>query len=73
MKIKRCATAVTERLRLGYTTGSYHGFKAHVDVEDVRALVDDYNAAGLNGKPKKSTADPEDTEVNQAFISYATI
>jgi hypothetical protein len=67
----KSATAITERLRIGYTTGDFHGFSAHLDAEDIRALDDSYNAAGLNGKGSKSVvADPEDTEINQAFINY---
>lgn len=68
----RSATAVTERLSLGYGTKSYNGFKAFVEATDIRALVDDYNAAGLNGKGTKSVvADPEDTEINRASITYS--
>lgn len=61
------------RSRLGYTTGSFEGFSATVEFEDARtvASVDDYNAAGLNGKPEYSViADPETTEVDQMFLQY---
>jgi hypothetical protein len=65
------ATAITERLRLGYTTAPFYYVLGHIDIEDVRALSDSYNAAGLNGKPNKSVvADPEDTEVNQAYLQF---
>ncbi len=64
--------AYTERLRLGYTTKTYRGFTFHVDVEDIRSFDDDrYNAAGLNSNGGKAVvADPEDTEINQAFVKY---
>ena len=63
--------AVTLRTRAGYTTGTLAGFQAAIQFEDNRALVDEYNAAGLNNEPTRSIiADPEDTELNQAWISY---
>ena len=65
------SNALTLRTRAGYTTGSLSGFKAAVQFEDNRALVDDYNAAGLNNEPTRAViADPEDTELNQAWILY---
>ena len=66
------ANAQTLRTRLGYTTGVYAGFRAAVQLEDNRALdYDEYNAAGLNGQPGLAViADPEDTELNQAWLSY---
>ena len=64
--------AYTERLRLGYGTKSFHGLKLFVEFEDTRSADDDlYNAAGLNGEPDKTViADPENTEMNQAFAHY---
>jgi hypothetical protein len=66
------ARALTERLRLGYGTKPFHGFSVYADLEDIRTTDDDrFNAAGLNRNPGKAVvADPEDTELNQAFLSY---
>ncbi len=74
------AKASTLRTQLGYTTGDFKGFGALVQFEDVRNLGgDSYNSTintvtliGLPaGRPKYPTvADPDSTEVNQAFISY---
>ena len=66
------AHALTERLRLGYGTKPYEGVSFYVEVEDIRAADDDrYNAAGLNDNPDKTViADPEDTELNQAYVQY---
>ena len=63
---KQTSQAYTERTRLGFTTGEYNNFYAHIDVEDIRAADDSlYNAAGTNGQPDKTViADPEDTELN---------
>ena len=65
--------AITERLRLGYGSGVYKGFSFYLDFEDIRTADDDrYNAAGLNANPDKAiVADPEDTELNQAYLKYA--
>ncbi|MEM7576300.1 MAG: alginate export family protein [Planctomycetota bacterium] len=65
--------ANTVRTRLGYETQEWQGFKAYVELEDIRAMDDDrYNAAGLNGQPSRSViADPEDTELNQLWASYS--
>ena len=66
------ANAETLRTRIGYVTGVYAGFQAAVQLEDNRAAdYDEYNAAGLNGQPQLSViADIEDTELNQAWLSY---
>lgn len=64
------ATALTLRSRLGYTTDDYMGFKAALEFEDVRALIDEYS-------PEDTTFDlvndPEDTEVNQAYLAYTGV
>ena len=64
--------AYTLRTRLGFTTGEYNGFLAHIEVLDVRAADESlYNAAGLNGEPDKTViADPEDTRLNQFYAHY---
>ena len=67
------ADALTLRSKLGYTTGTINGFSATLEVEDSRVVagVEDFNAAGLNNNGTYSVvADPEVTEVDQAFIQY---
>ncbi|MEO6697347.1 MAG: alginate export family protein [Gammaproteobacteria bacterium] len=67
----KTAQALTLRTQLGYTTGDYKGFGALLQFEDVRSLGgDEYNDT-INGLTQYPTiADPESTEVNQAFLSY---
>jgi len=66
------ADALTLRARLGYTTAAYQGFQAMVEAEHVTALVDDY-ADGVTANPGYPVvADPEVTEVNQAWLAYTT-
>ena len=67
------ASALTLRTRLNYTTASYNNFKAVIEFEDSRKVlgVDDYNdTAGNNAGVYSVIADPETTEVDQAFVQY---
>jgi len=66
------AQAFTGRLRLGFGTGEFRGFKAYVDVEAIRAFSDEDYDSTSNGKTQYPIiADPEDEEWNQAWLSYA--
>ncbi len=69
------ADALTVRTRLGYMTGDYKTLSAFVEMENTSALIEDYNSGpGGNGKSTYSmVADPEITEVNQAFLQYGGI
>ena len=66
------AVASTLRLRLGYRTGAYHGVFTLVDFEALEIIGgEQYNstANGLTDFPV--VADPEDEEINQAYIGYS--
>jgi Alginate export len=67
------ADGVTLRTRLGYQSGKYHEVDAYVELENNSALVEDYNSGpGGNGKSQYSViADPELTEVDQAWLAYS--
>lgn len=69
------ADGITVRTRLGYNTGKFKGFDAFVEMENNSALLEDYNSGpGGNGKTKYSViADPDGTEVNQAYLGYSGI
>ncbi len=68
------SNAFTIRNRLGFTTGSFSNFKAQIEFEDVTIIgnEDNFNQAGLNpgGAGRTVIADPEATEINQAWIAY---
>jgi hypothetical protein len=68
------ADALTLRSRLSYTTAGYEGFSAMVEFEDVRIIggVDDYSVppSGFKTGEYSVVADPETTELDQAFIQY---
>lgn len=67
------SNAGTLRTRFGFTTAPVQGFQAMVEAEHIKALdADSYNAAGANGQPTRPViADPETTELNQAWLSYS--
>ena len=66
------AYANTLRTAFGYSTGLFHGFGAHFQIEDVRVADDEaYSDGGANGITTRATVvDPEGTEIQQANIRY---
>jgi len=68
------AHANTLRLRLGYLTPEFHGLQAFAEYEGNLAMQRDYNAPKGNwggGNPNREVvADPQDQELNQAWLSY---
>lgn len=65
--------AFTLRSRLSYQSGAYHGFTIAAEFDDVRELDDvDYRTAAndVSNPGTAIIADPEGTEVNQAFLAY---
>lgn len=70
------ADAATIRLRMGYETGTYEGFSAMVEAESIKALNGkryDGKASGATANGYAVVADPEVTEMNQAYINYSSI
>lgn len=66
------ANAFTARLRLGYKTGDFAGFGGYVEAEHVSTLGGGGYNSTTNGETKYSVvADPESTEMNQAYLSYS--
>ncbi|WJW76169.1 alginate export family protein [Thiohalobacter sp. IOR34] len=69
--VSKDAKGLTLRTRLGYRTGDYRGFKVFAEFEDTTAIGDDDFNSSKNGKTNYPTiADPDATEVNQAYIDY---
>lgn len=64
------ADALTLRTRLNYTSGAFNGFSAAIELENSIAIIDDYNDATGSGTEYSVIADPDHTEVDQAFIQY---
>jgi len=68
---KKDADAVTVRTTLGYKTGAFHGFAGSIEIEDVSDIgSDDYNSSTNGNTTYATIADPDGTEVNQAYLSY---
>lgn len=69
------ANASTLRSRLSFASGTYRDVSFFVEVEDVRELKpDDFNRGGGNSPGRSQypvVADPEGTEVNQAYVDYS--
>ncbi|MBL1320966.1 MAG: hypothetical protein COA63_007900 [Methylophaga sp.] len=65
------ADAFTIRTTLGYKTGDFHGFSAFAEVEDISDIgSDNYNSLS-NGRTAYSVvADPDGTEISQAYLQY---
>ncbi len=70
------ASALTLRSRIGYVTDSISGFSATVEFEDSRIVagVDEFSVppTGFQTGEYSVIADPETTELDQAFIQYKT-
>lgn len=67
------ANANTARLRLGLLSPVFHGLQGYAEYEGNLAMQEDYNST-RNGNTRFSTvADPEKSELNQLWISYAGI
>jgi len=68
------ADALTLSSRLAYTTRTVNGFSAMVEVKDVRTVagVDSYSVGPTGFKPGRYSviADPETTEIDQAFLQF---
>jgi hypothetical protein len=65
------ANASTLRSRLTFTSAAYKGFSFLTEVDDVTEIgSDNYNSTANGNTSYPVVADPEGTEVNQAWIKY---
>lgn len=65
------AEATTLRTVLGYKTGDLYGFSALLEFENVTDLGGNYATyPGQPNKPYPLIADPDGSEVNQAYLQY---
>ena len=69
------AKASTLRSRLSLQSGSYRNFEFFIEVDDIHEIgADKFNAGGGNTPDRTQypvVADPEGTEVNQAYVDYS--
>ncbi|MEQ1528030.1 MAG: alginate export family protein [Methylococcales bacterium] len=72
-KFPQTANANTARLRAGLLSPVFYGFQGYAEYEGNLAMQEDFNST-LNGDKQFSTiADPEHSELNQLWLSYAGI
>ncbi|MFW5450838.1 MAG: hypothetical protein ACKE9I_04495 [Methylophagaceae bacterium] len=65
------AEAFTLRTTLSYKTGAFHGFSAFAEIEDVANLgSENYNSLSNDETAYSIIAEPDSTEVNQAYLQY---
>ncbi|MEM9065915.1 MAG: alginate export family protein [Planctomycetota bacterium] len=67
------ATALTNRIRLGYETKTINGFTGYIEMENVTALTRDeffVPATGQGDSSKAVVADPDGTEINRVWVLY---
>ena len=64
------AAAVTLRSRLSWQSAVYRGLRAVVEVDDVRAPVENYNST-VNGRTSRPiVADPPGTDLNRVALEW---
>lgn len=69
--IPKNANASTLRTRFGYGTATFSGLKGYFEIEDVQVVGNDLYNDTINGKTEYPVvADPDGTEVNQAYLNY---
>ncbi|MFK7912357.1 MAG: hypothetical protein AB8B93_00465 [Pseudomonadales bacterium] len=64
------ANGLTLRTYFGYQTGEVGNFSVRVAAENVLHLVDDFNVPGERSNGADVIADPQGTELEEAFIRY---
>ena len=67
------ANAVTSRLRLGVLSPVFHGIQGYAEYAGLLAIDEDYNSGRNNNNIYSKVLDPQKSELNQLWISYAGI
>ncbi len=64
------ASALTLRTRLGWQSAPLNGWYVLAELEDVRALIEDYNSTANGEVARPVVVDPEGSEWNQAYLGW---
>ncbi|BCX87674.1 hypothetical protein MIN45_P0041 [Methylomarinovum tepidoasis] len=67
------AHASTLRLRLGYLTPKFHGLQGYAEMEGNWEVGLDHYDSIRNQRPYAVVADPQETELNQGWVSYTPV
>lgn len=70
---QRTANANTARLRAGLLSPVFHGLQGYAEYEGNLAMQEDFNSTRNNNTAYSTVADPQQSEVNQLWLSYAGI
>jgi len=68
--IDDAANALTVKSRMTIKTGAYSNFSLGLEVDNVSALVDNYNSTQNGETDYPVVADPTGTDVNQGYLQY---
>ncbi len=69
--IDKSGTAITNRTRLTFDSAKFGNWSFSIEMDDVHALVDDYNSTTNGNTDRPVVADPEGTDLNQAKLVYS--
>ncbi|MFA6052738.1 MAG: alginate export family protein [Methylobacter sp.] len=69
----KTANALTSRLRAGLLSPVFHGLQGYAEYEGNLAMHEDYNSTRNNNTGYSTVADPQKSELNQLWLSYAGI
>lgn len=67
---QRTANANTARLRAGLLSPVFHGLQGYAEYEGNLAMQEDFNSTRNNNTAYSTVADPQQSEVNQLWLSY---
>ncbi|MFU8788712.1 MAG: alginate export family protein [Methylobacter sp.] len=70
---QKTANANTARLRAGLLSPTFYGFQGYAEYEGNLAMQEDFNSTRNGNTGYSTVADPEKSELNQLWISYAGI
>ena len=69
----KTANANTARLRIGLLSPVFYGLQGYAEYEGNLAMQEDFNSTRNNNTGFSTVADPEKSELNQLWLSYAGI
>ncbi len=72
-KFPHTAEGVTSRLRIGLLSPVFHGIQGYAEYAGNLAILENYNSNRNNNTPYSKILDPQDSELNQLWLSYAGI
>lgn len=70
---QKTANANTARLRAGLLSPTFHGLQGYAEYEGNLAMQEDFNSTRNGNTGYSTVADPEKSELNQLWLSYAGI